>query len=59
MGLTDGLKKGRKKLRVPIPLLSNERNQYLYPQPLMHIRLSISCCNLKKKQKAADKTESN
>ena len=43
MGLTDGLQKGRKKLRVPILFLSNEKNQYMYPQPLMHIRLSIFC----------------
>ena len=41
MGLTDGLQKGRKKLRVPILFLPAGRNQYLYPQPLMHVRLSI------------------
>lgn len=42
MGLTAGLQKGRKKLRVPILLLPKERNQYMYPQPLMHIRLRLS-----------------
>jgi len=35
------------------------KKQYLYPQPLMHIRLSIFFESLVGKQKAADKAEFN
>ena len=48
MGLTDGLKRAQKvKGTHTVPF---KRKQYLYPQPLMHIRLSIFC--YKKKNRA-------
>ncbi len=60
MGLTRRTQKERKKLRVPILFLPAGRNQYLYPQPLMHVRLSIFLLKaLSESKKATDKAESS
>lgn len=43
------------KERVHILLSQNAKGQYLYPQPLMHIRLMI--LNFYKKEKASDRID--
>ena len=58
-GLTDGLKKGRKKLRVPILFLLIY-GEAIYVSSALNAYQAIDLLlEILKKQKAADKTESN